>query len=59
MTQKELNYIEDIINHERLIVCALENNNIEDKDTSKLLSKQIDVHNNLIDNLMNILGGKN
>jgi hypothetical protein len=59
MTQKELNYIEDIINHERLIVRALENNNIEDKGTSKLLSKQIDVHNNLIDNLMNILGGKN
>ena len=41
MTQKELNYIEDVINHERLIIAALENNQIDQEKYAKKLQNQI------------------
>lgn len=57
MTQKELNYIEDVVNHERLIIAALENNCIEDEKYAKKLQNQIEAHQTMIDKFMKILGG--
>ena len=57
MTQKELNYIEDVINHERLIIAALENNQIDDEKYVKKLQDQIETHQTMVNKLMNLLGG--
>ncbi len=57
MTQKELNYIEDVINHEKLIIAALENNQIDDEKYCKLLQNQIDTHQTMVNKFMKILGG--
>lgn len=57
MTQKELNYIEDVINHEKLMIAALENNQIEDEKYCKLLGDQIESHQTMVNKLMKILGG--
>lgn len=57
MTQKELNYIEDVINHEKLMIAALENNQIEDEKYCKLLQDQIENHQTMVNKLMKLLGG--
>lgn len=58
MTQKELNYIEDIVNHERLIIAALENNSIEDEKCAKLLNSQIESHQTMINKFLKAIGGE-
>ena len=57
MTQKELNYIEDVVNHEKLMIAALENNQIEDEKYCKLLESQIEAHQTMVNKFMKILGG--
>lgn len=59
MTQKELNYIEDVVNHERLLIAALENNTIEDEKCSKLLESQIEAHQTMINKFLKEAGGEN
>lgn len=58
MTQKELNYIEDVVNHEKLIIAALENNCIEDEKCSKLLNSQIETHQTMVNKFLKAIGGE-
>lgn len=58
MTQKELNYIEDVVNHERLIIAALENHCIEDEKCSKLLNSQIEAHQTMVNKFLKAIGGE-
>lgn len=57
MTEKELLYLEDAVGHEKNIIKICEDikNNLEDDRLIEFIDSEIDIHNNLKDNLMNLL----
>lgn len=57
MTGKELSYVEDAVGHEANIIKILEDtiSNIEDENLVSYLNGELDVHNNIKENLMNLL----
>ena len=57
MTQKELSYVEDAVGHEESIIKILENTieSIDDEELTLFLNEELDIHNNLKENLMNLL----
>ena len=58
MTQKELLYMEDAINHEIATILILEStvNMIEDEELIKFINSEIKKHTNLKDKLYKKLG---
>ena len=60
MTQKELLYLEDAIGHEQSIISILEDSieKIEDENLEEFIKNEIDKHNNLKQNLLNLLEEK-
>lgn len=61
MSQKDLNYIEDIYNHEKLIVDVLYDTmeRIEDEQYVNMFDKQIENYNNLMKKTEKMLGDYN
>lgn len=61
MSQKDLNYIEDIYNHEKLIVDVLYDTmeRIEDEQYINMFDKQIENYNNLMKKKEKMLGDYN
>lgn len=59
MTQKELNYIEDIYNHECLIVSIINDaiERIDDDEYAELFEDQIETRNDLIKKMSKLLEG--
>ena len=57
MTQKELNYMEDAVGHEKSIIKILEESikNLEAEELINFMNDELDIHNNIKDNLMNKL----
>ena len=57
MTQKELLYVEDAICHEKNILAYLENmlEQLDDEDIEDIVNEHIQNHQNLKDDLMNVL----
>lgn len=60
MTQKELLYLEDAIEHEKSIVKILEEglNKIEDENLITFIQNKIESHNSTKENLINMLEEK-
>lgn len=60
MTQKELLYFEDAIGHEGNITKIIETSlkNIEDENISSFMEKELTKHNEIKENLMNLLEEK-
>ena len=60
MTQKELLYYEDAIGHECNLVKILEetSNNLEDEKLIEYVNNEITIHQNICQNLKNMLEGK-
>ena len=60
MTQKELLYVEDAINHEQIIIqiCNESLNNIDDESLISHLKNEIEIHTSLKEQLINILKEK-
>ena len=60
MTQKELDYVKDAIEHEDNVMCILSDNlnNLEDKSLIKFMEKELKCHKDIHKRLMNLLGGK-
>lgn len=61
MSQKDLNYIEDIYNHEKLLVDILYDTmeRIEDEQYINMFDKQIENYNNLMKKKEKMLGDYN
>ena len=60
MTQKELAYLEDACSHEQIIVSIIEEslNNLEDEKLVEFMQNELDKHNNIKQNLLNLLEEK-
>ncbi len=60
MTQKELLYVEDAVNHETNIINILEElgNSLEDNELIDCIDKQIEKHEKMKDKLINLLEEK-
>ncbi len=60
MTQKELAYLEDSCSHEQSIVSIIEEslNNLEDEKLVEFMQNELDKHNNIKQNLLNLLEEK-
>ena len=60
MTQKELDYIKDAIEHEDNVIKILNDNikNMKDDGLVKFLKKEIKTHQDIHKKLMTLLGGK-
>lgn len=60
MTQKELAYLEDACSHEQIIVSIIEEslNNLEDEKLVEFMKNELDKHNNIKQNLLNLLEEK-
>ena len=60
MTQKELLYVKDAVEHEKSIVQILENTkkNLEDESLVSFCDSEIEKHNTLCDSLINLLEEK-
>lgn len=58
MSQKELNYLEDVYNHEKLIIQILNNSKdiIDDDNYLTMFENQIDRHSDLMSNLEKLIG---
>lgn len=58
MSQKELNYLEDVYNHEKLIIQILNNSKdiIDDDNYLTMFENQIDRHSDLMSNLEKLMG---
>lgn len=58
MSQKELNYIEDVYNHEKLIIEILKasKESVEDENYVELFENQINKHTDLIANIEKCMG---
>lgn len=58
MSQKELNYFEDIYNHERLVIDILNSSKdlIDDDNYITLIDNQIGMHNDLVSDLDRLIG---
>lgn len=59
MSQKELNYMEDIYNHECLIISILNDTieRIDDDSYAELFEDQIEKHTDLINKISKVLEG--
>lgn len=59
MTQKELNYIEDIYNHELLMMEIISKamEEVSNEDYCSLLEDQLSNHDNLNKKIIKLLGG--
>ena len=59
MTQKELLYVEDAVNHEQNVISYLKDavSNIDDENLSSFLDDEIKVHDGMCKKLMNLLEG--
>ena len=57
MTQKELAYVEDAIGHEKNIIKICEDiiNNLDDQDLVSFMENELNNHNTLKENLINML----
>ncbi|MCM1052757.1 MAG: hypothetical protein NC483_02100 [Ruminococcus sp.] len=57
MTEKELLYMEDAINHESNLVelCNITINNLEDKDLQSFMKSELKKHEALKEKLMNVM----
>ena len=60
MTQKELSYLEDAINHEESIIKICNNaiNSLEDENLINFMDNEANIHTRLLDNLMELLEEK-
>ncbi len=60
MTQKELLYVEDAISHEKIVLDVLDDNRslLEDRNLVKSLDKEISIHQEILDNLNQLLEDK-
>ena len=60
MTQKELLYFEDAVNHECSIISILEDtkNKLEDSNLVDFIDNEITIHENMKEELMNVLEEK-
>jgi hypothetical protein len=60
MTQKELLYVEDAIEHENIIISILDNmiENLEDEDLVSFIEDKEEEHVDLKDKLVNLLKEK-
>ncbi len=60
MTQKELSYFEDAIGHEANIIKIVSDmiNKLTDDNLISFMNNELEKHNNLKSDLMNILGEK-
>lgn len=58
MSQKELNYLEDVYNHEKLVIQILNNSKdiIDDDNYITMFENQIDKHSDLVSNLEKLMG---
>lgn len=58
MSQKELNYMEDVYNHEKLVIDVLKRDRdmIDDDNYIELFNNQIDKHTDLVTNIEKYLG---
>ncbi len=61
MTQKELLYVEDAVMHEKSIISILEESKekLNNDDFINFMNEEINNHQTIKDNLMNLLGGLN
>lgn len=61
MTQKELLYIEDAIEHESTIISVCEDmiDNLEDEGLVSFMEEQLEKHTNMKNDLITILEDKN
>lgn len=60
MTQKELLHVEDIFNHEKLIIKVIEEETkkLKSRDYDDILSNQVKAHNNQLKKLEKLLCGE-
>ena len=60
MTQKELLYLEDAISHEKNIITICEDTvgRVEDENLISFINKEIQTHNELLQNLMSMFKEK-
>lgn len=58
MSQKELNYFEDIYNHEKLVIDILNSSKdlIDDDNYITLIDNQVGMHNDLVSDLDRLIG---
>lgn len=58
MSQKELNYLEDVYNHEKLVIDILSSSKdvIDDDNYITLIDNQMDMHNDLVSDLEKLMG---
>lgn len=58
MSQKELNYLEDIYNHEKLVIEILNSSKdaIDDDNYITLIDNQVNMHNDLMCDLERLMG---
>ncbi len=61
MTQKELLYVEDAINHEKVIIECINNiiDNLEDEDLVDYMNNELETHEKINNNFMNLLENYN
>ena len=57
MTQKELLYVEDAINHEKVIIDCINSiiDNLDDKDLVDYMNIELENHDNIKNSFMNLL----
>lgn len=60
MTEKELLYLEDAVEHEKNIIsiCDFLVSNLEDKSLISFMENEADKHTQILNNLINKLGDK-
>ena len=60
MTQKELSYLEDATIHEESIIKICNNmiNSLSDENLVSFIEDEVNVHTNILDNLMELLEEK-
>ena len=60
MTQKELDYVEDAVGHEKNLASILQQSikSLEDENLKSFMQKQLEDHQSLHQKLMNLLGEK-
>ena len=61
MTQKELLYVEDAISHEKVIIECINNiiDNLEDEDLVEYMNNELENHERIHKNFMNLLENNN
>ena len=60
MTQKELSYLEDAVSHECIMIKVLDDtkNKLTDQELVNFVSNEVNVHETLKQNLLNLLEEK-